>query len=66
MDDALELHAHVHTPAFDKECAVYSKSIGKGPPSDNSDSDYSSDSSSLWEKDSSIEAHLYYFGIQTP
>jgi hypothetical protein len=58
---------------------MYSKEIGKGPPSDDSDSDYS-DYSSLWEKDSSsissvksspydvskIEAHLYYFGIRGP
>jgi hypothetical protein len=51
VDDTLELH--VHSPAFDKECAVYSKWIGKGPPSDDSDFDYSSDHSSLWEKDSS-------------
>ncbi|KIM81198.1 hypothetical protein PILCRDRAFT_821650 [Piloderma croceum F 1598] len=73
MDDTLELH--VHSPAFDKECAVYSKGIGRGP-SDDSDSDYSSDHS-LWEKDSSsvesprynvskLEAHLYYFGIRGP
>jgi hypothetical protein len=68
---------HVHSQAFDKECAVYSKGIGRGPPSDDRDSDYSSDHSSLWEKDPSIcsvessrydvsklEAHLYYFGIR--
>ena len=59
---------------------MYSKGIGKGPPSDDSDSDCYSDHSSLWEKDSSsssvssvesscynvskFEAHLYYFGIR--
>ena len=61
---------------------MYSKEIGKGPPSDDSNSDYSSDYSSLWEKDtfsssvsyiessrydvSKLEAHLYYFGIRGP
>jgi hypothetical protein len=80
VDDTLELH--IHSPAFDKECAMYSKGIGKGPPSDDSDSDCYSDHSSLWEKDSSsssvssvesscynvskFEAHLYYFGIRGP
>ena len=80
MDDTLELH--VRSPAFNEERAVYSKGIGKYPPSDNSDLDYSSDYSSLWEKDSSsssvssvepsrhdaskLEAHLYYFGIRGP
>jgi hypothetical protein len=75
-DDALELH--VHSSAFDQECAAYSKEIGKGPPSD---SDYS-DHSSLWETDpssssvssvefspydiSKLEAYLYYFGIRGP
>jgi hypothetical protein len=75
--DTLELH--VHSPAFDEECAVYSKGIVKGPPFDDGDSDYSSDHSSLWEKDSSVssvessryyvsklEAYLYYFGIRGP
>ncbi|THH03198.1 hypothetical protein EW146_g10491, partial [Bondarzewia mesenterica] len=80
MDDTLELH--VQSPAFDEECAVYSKRIGKDPLSDDSDSDYSSDHSSLWEEDSSsssvssvessrhdvskLEAYLYYFGIRGP
>ena len=60
---------------------MYSKRISKGPPPDDSDSDYSSDHSSLWEKNSSssvssvesslyyiskLEAHLYYFGIRGP
>ena len=75
VDDTLELH--VHSLAFDKECAAYSKGIC--PPSDDSDSDYSGQSS-LWEYDSSsisavesscydvskLEAHLYYFGIRGP
>ena len=61
---------------------MYSKEIGKCPPSDDSDSDYSSNYSSLWDKDSfsssvsyvesprydisKLEAHLYYFGIRGP
>ncbi|GBE88767.1 hypothetical protein SCP_1401720 [Sparassis crispa] len=75
-DDTLE--RHVHSAVFDEECAAYSKEIAKGPPSDDSDADYS-DRSSLWETDSSssvssvesspydvskLEAHLYYFGIR--
>jgi hypothetical protein len=58
---------------------VCSKGIGRGPPSDDNDSEYPSDHSSLWEKDSSssvstvgssrydvskLEAHLYYLGIR--
>ncbi|KAL6306401.1 hypothetical protein BKA93DRAFT_729418, partial [Sparassis latifolia] len=69
---------HVHSAAFDKECTAYSKEVAKGPPSDDSNADYS-DCSSLWETDSSssvssvesspydvskLEAHLYYFGIR--
>ena len=68
--DALELY--VHSPEFDKECAMYSK----GPPSDDYDSDYSY-YGSLLEKDdddfsvsphdvSKLEAYLYYFGIRGP
>src|SRR5258708_7268832 len=73
--DTLELH--VRSPAsIDKECA-YSKAIGSGPPSDDSDSDYS-DHNSLWEVSSvssvkssrydvsKLEAHLYYYGIRGP
>ena len=70
VDDTLEFH--VHSPAFDKECAMYSRGIGKAPLSDTDY--YSSDHSDLWEKDSSsfssiessrydvpkLEAHLYY------
>jgi hypothetical protein len=48
--DPFELH--VHSPAFDKECALYSRGIGKSLPPGDSDSDYSDDDSSLWEKDS--------------
>ena len=75
MDDTLELH--VYSQAFDQECAVYSKGIGRGPPSDDNDSEYSSDHSSLWEDSSSVstiessrydvsklEAYLYYLGIR--
>jgi len=75
-DDSDTLELYVHSPAFDKECAVYSKGIGQDSPAD-STSSYSSD---LWEKDDSsvpsvesspyvvskIEAHLYYFGIRGP
>lgn len=71
MDDPLEFH--VRSLAFDKECIVYSKGIGKGLPSDDSDSD-SSNHSSFLEKDSfrnssrydasKLEARLYYFGIR--
>ncbi|EKM56437.1 uncharacterized protein PHACADRAFT_118113 [Phanerochaete carnosa HHB-10118-sp] len=82
-DDTFE--RHVHSAAFDKECAaaaaVYSRWIGNGPPSDDSDVDYSSERSNLWETDSSsgvpsvdsspydvskLEAHLYYLGIRGP
>src|SRR5258708_27362821 len=42
--DTLELH--VRSPAFDREC-MYSKAIGRGPPSDDSDSDDSDHSSLL-------------------
>ena len=77
MDDTLELH--VHSPAFDEQCAVYSRGIGKVPLFDDSDLDYFH--GSLWEMDSSssvssvesssydvskLEAHLYYFGIRGP
>ena len=58
---------------------MYAKGIGKGPLSDDSDSDYSGHNS-LWEDDyssvssvessrydvSKLEAHLYYFGIRGP
>ena len=79
MDDTLE--PHVHSPAFDKECAVYSKRIGNVPLSDDSDIDHPSDHSSLWENGSScsvssvessphevpkLEAYLYYFGLRGP
>jgi len=78
-NDTLELH--VHSAAFDKECAAYSREIAKGPLSDDSDANYSSDRSSIWETDSSssissvesspydvskLEAHLYCFGIRGP
>ena len=69
------------TPAFDKERAVaaHSKGIGRGPSSNDSDSDYP-DHSNLWEEEdlyvssvesarydvSKLEAHLYYFGIRGP
>jgi hypothetical protein len=57
---------------------VYSKGIGRGPPSDNNDLEYSSDHSRLWEDSSSsvstvessrydvskLKAHLYYLGIR--
>ena len=72
----------VQSPAFDKQCALHSREIAKGLPSDNSDSGYSSDHSNLWENDSpsssvpfvessrynvsELEAHLYYFGIRGP
>ncbi|OJA16892.1 hypothetical protein AZE42_13336, partial [Rhizopogon vesiculosus] len=68
-DDTLELY--VHSAAFDKNCAAYSKEKGKGlgPPAD-----YSSDQGSLREMDSSsspydvskLEAYLYYLGIRGP
>ena len=75
------MELYVHSAAFDKECAAYFKEIGKIPPSDNSDADYSSDHSDLWETNTSssvssvesspydvskLEAHLYYFGIRGP
>ena len=71
LDGIWELH--VHSPAFNQDCAAYSKRIAKGPPSDDSDSYYSDDNSIL-EKDSSssrydvskLEANLYYFGIRGP
>jgi hypothetical protein len=73
------LELYVHSAAFDKECAAYSKEISKRPRSDHSDTDYS-DHSSLWETDSSsvssvksspydvskLEANHYYFGIRGP
>ena len=78
--DTLELH--IHSLAFDKECAAYSNRISNVPLSDDSDIDYSSDHSSLWENDSSsfsvssvessphevpkLEAYLYYFGLRGP
>ncbi|KAK0190382.1 hypothetical protein F5146DRAFT_1137223 [Armillaria mellea] len=45
--------------------------IGRDPLSDDSDSDYSSDRSSLWTSSSpydvsKLEARLYYFGIRGP
>ena len=52
VDETLELY--VHSPVFDKECALYSKGVAKGSPSGGtSDSGYSSDHTSLWENDSS-------------
>lgn len=70
------LELYVHSPAFDKECAIFSKG---NPPSDDNGSDYSPD---LWENNLSspsissinssphdvceLEAHLYYFGIRGP
>ncbi|KAH9004279.1 hypothetical protein EDB86DRAFT_2887796 [Lactarius hatsudake] len=60
---------YVYSPAFDKECAMYFfKGIDKGPPSDDSNLDYSSFSSikpSPYDV-SELEAHLYYFGIRGP
>ena len=54
MSDPLELY--VYSPAFDKECAMHSKGIGR----DGSDSESSSDHNSLWEKDSSLVPTTFY------
>ena len=73
---------YVNSAEFDKECALRSREISRGLPSDDSNSDYFSDRSRLQETDSSssnissvesspcdvskLEAHLYYFGIRGP